>query len=76
MAYSCEFQNEVQSAFWSRGSVNLFTAATMYKVQTNTYLICTDCKNKDKNAIFVFVDYLYEKFIMKGEDVSDVVETI
>ena len=28
MAYSCEYQNEVQSALWSHQTVNLFTAAT------------------------------------------------
>ena len=27
MAYTCEYQDEVQSALWGRGSVNLFTAA-------------------------------------------------
>jgi hypothetical protein len=25
MSYTCEFQNEIQSALWSRQSVNLFT---------------------------------------------------
>ena len=31
MAYSCEYQSEVQSALWSRQSVNLFTAALYHK---------------------------------------------
>ncbi|XP_048583778.1 uncharacterized protein LOC125563079 [Nematostella vectensis] len=40
MAYSCEYQDEVQSALWSRASVTLFTAAVFYKETTKTYLIC------------------------------------
>ena len=28
MTYSCEYQNEFQSALWSRQTVNLFTAVT------------------------------------------------
>ena len=27
MAYSCDYQNEVQNALWSRKCINLFTAA-------------------------------------------------
>lgn len=31
MTYSCEYQSEVQSALWSKQSVNLYTVALYYK---------------------------------------------
>ena len=36
MNYSCEYQNEVQSALWSRGSIMLFTAASWDLCQEGT----------------------------------------
>ena len=56
MAYSCEYQNEIQSALWSRQSVNLFTAMFYNgKEKPSPYLIVTNCQKKDKDAIFKFV---------------------
>ena len=60
MNYSCEYQNEVQSALWSRGSVMLFTAAVTYKDTCKTYLICSNSCDKGKNTIAVFLSTLYE----------------
>jgi len=60
MNYSCEYQNEVQSALWSRGSVMLFTAAVTYKTDCKTYLICSNSSDKGKNTIAVFLSTLYE----------------
>ena len=34
MNYACEYQNEVQSALWSRESVMLFTAAVILNGQS------------------------------------------
>ena len=42
MAYQCECQNEVQSALWTRGSVNLFTCALYHRSTTKTFVICTN----------------------------------
>ena len=61
MNYSCEYQNEVQSALWSLGAVMLFTAAVTYQDQCQTYLICSNSMDKGKNTIAVFLDTLYEK---------------
>ena len=61
MNFSCEYQNEVQSAVWSRGSVTLFTAAAMHKGNCQTYLICSDTKDKEKNAVTAFVKHLYRE---------------
>ena len=61
MNYSCEYQNEVQSALWSRGAVMLFTAAVTYQDQCQTYLICSNSMDKGKNTTAVFLDTLYEK---------------
>ena len=60
MAYSCEYQDEIQSALWSRASVTLFTAAVFYKGTTKTYLICSDTKDKGKDTIYAFINKLYE----------------
>ena len=48
MAYQCQQQSEVQSALWTRGTINLFTCVVYHKDQTKTFLICTDYKGKDK----------------------------
>jgi len=41
MAYSCEYQNEIQSALWSRQSVNLLTAALFAKEEPcRSFLSC------------------------------------
>ena len=64
MAYSCEYQSEVQSALWSRASVTLFTAAVFYQGHCKTYLVCSDTKDKDKNAVFAFVTKLYERILI------------
>ena len=60
MAYSCEYQNEIQSALWSRASVNLFTVAIFNKGHCKSYLICTDSVDKGKNTVFTFLSYLSE----------------
>ena len=39
MSFGCEYQNEIQSALWSRSSVMLFTAASFYKGNCQTYVI-------------------------------------
>lgn len=60
MSYSCEYQNEIQSALWNRNAVLLFTAATFFGGECQTYLICSDTPEKGKNAIYAFVKALYE----------------
>ena len=75
-AYECMYHDEVQSALWSRGSVNLFTAAFISKAQSKTYLIPRDSKHKDKNSILVFVEYIYENFLHIDDSNLDVQEVI
>lgn len=68
MAYSCEYQNEVQSALWSRACVNLFTAALYSKGQAcKSFLVVTDCQKKGKDAVFTFIIQLLE-YIEVGKD--------
>lgn len=72
MVYSCEYQNEIQSALWSHRSVQLFTAARFKDGKcTKTYLICSDTKDKNKDTVFVFINKLIE--IMLHTDKQDVV---
>ena len=75
MVYECMYQ-EIQSALWSRGSVNLFTAASISNAQSKTYLISTDSKQKVKNSILVFVEYIYENFLHIDDSNWDVQEVI
>ena len=56
MAYSCEYQNEVQSAMWSLQSVNLFTAAFFSVGQyDSSYDFVTESKDKGKNSAIIFL---------------------
>lgn len=68
MSFSCEYQNEVQSALWSRTSVLLFTAASFYKGNCQTYLICSDATSKDKDTVFVFLNVLFDLIHTERED--------
>ena len=67
MAYQCEYQNEVRSALWTRGSVNLFTCALYHQSTTKTFVICKKYKGKAKFAIGKFLDHLYENEIPEDE---------
>ena len=58
VSYSCEYQNEIQSALWSRESVTLFTAAMTCK----TFLIVSESRDKGKDTVAVFIDFLYNHF--------------
>ena len=76
MAYSCEYQDEIQSALWSRASVTLFTAAVFYKRTTKTYLICSDTKDKGKDTIYAFINKLYEHIpqdVPTSDDAGDII---
>ena len=56
MAYQCQQQSEVQSALWTRGSLNIFTSAVYHNDQTKTFIICTNYKEKDKCFNNTFVE--------------------
>ena len=68
MSYSCEYQDEVQSALWSRESVIPFTAAMTYKSKCHTSLIVPDSRDKGKDTVVVFVDFLYENCVHKCDE--------
>ena len=69
MAYQCQQQSEVQSALWTRGSVNIFTCAVYHNDQTKTFLICTSYKGKDKFSNGTFLEYLYENELQDDDKV-------
>ena len=56
MMYEYMYQNEVQNALWSRGSVNLFTTASISKAQSKIYLIPTDSKHKVKTQFLYLLN--------------------
>ena len=57
MSYSCEYQNEVQSALWSRESVMLFTAAIFQNGSCESHVIVSNSNDKGKDSVFAFVNY-------------------
>ena len=62
MAYNCEYQNEVQSASWSRQTVNLFTAATYdTNGKEKSFLIVANSQEKGKNSVFTFIMQLVDE---------------
>ena len=52
MAYSCEYQNENQSALWTRATINLFTLARFVNQEVICHLFVLNNYKKDKDAIF------------------------
>ena len=74
MAYQCQQQSKVQSALWTRGSINLFMCAVYHKEQTKTFLICTDYKGNDKFSKGTFIEYLYgNEFLNDGKVLNEVI---
>ena len=74
MAYQCQQQSKVQSALWTRGSINLFMCAVYHKDQTKTFLICTDYKGNDKFSKGKFIEYLYgNEFLNDGKVLNEVI---
>jgi hypothetical protein len=70
MAYICEFQNEIQSALWSRQSVNLFTAAYFNKgAHTKSFLFVTDSKDKGKNTVLACLHQFFDQ--IDANDISE-----
>jgi len=62
MAYSCEYQAEVQSALWDRESINLFTAAFYHGNEAcKSYLIVTDSQDKGKDAVNTYLKELIRR---------------
>ena len=51
MVYSCEYQNEIQSALWTRATINLFTLARFVNQEVTCHLFVLDNYKKDKDAI-------------------------
>ena len=62
MSYSCSYQDEIQSAMWTRESVNLFTAAMYAKDQPcKSFLVVTDSNDKGKGSIYAFLHEIMKK---------------
>ena len=74
MTNSCEYQNEVQSAFWSQQTVKVFTAATYdtnddTNVKENSFLIVTNSQDKGKNSVCTYIMHLVDEIkIQPGEE--------
>ena len=67
MTYSWDYQNEIQSALWSRETVQLFTAALFFKNKCTTFLISSDTKDKGKNSVCTFLMRLYDITIKNND---------
>ena len=67
----CELQNEIMSALWTRGSVNLFKCAVYNNSQTKTLVFGTNYKGKDKFSSGLFIETLYKEHILPNETVQE-----
>jgi len=65
MNYSCEYQDELQSAFWSQASVTFFTAAIMHDETCQMFLVWSDTKVKPKDIAAVSNDHLNKNYIIR-----------
>ena len=61
-SYSCQYQNEMESALWCHQSVMFFSAALTCKSVCKTYLIVSYSHDKGKDTAVVFADFLYNHF--------------
>ena len=59
MAYQCELQREIMGVIWTRGKVNILTAAVYHKETTKTFAFVTDHPGKDKYSTVLFLKHLY-----------------
>ena len=69
MSYSCEYQDEVQSALWCRNSVTLFTAALYSKMAPcKSFLMVTNSQVKDKDTVYALLLKLVDSIDFKEGD--------
>lgn len=59
MSYTCEYQDEIQSALWARKSILIFTAALFNQGKCFTFALCSDINTKDKNTVCALLIQLY-----------------
>ena len=68
LSCSCEYQNEIQSALWSRRSVNLFMAGTdNADGKEESFLIVTNSPDKGKNSVCTFMLKLIDEITFEDE---------
>ena len=66
----------MQSALWSRQSVNLFTAALYHKNEKcRSYLVVTHSQDKGKDSVYVFMMKLIKLFPSLGSNAKLVIYT-
>lgn len=70
MSFSCEYQNEIQSALRSRSSVLLFAAAVFWRYECEDYVICSDTKKGQENFL-AFLNFFYSEMIKEIDEVSE-----
>ena len=70
MAFSCEYQNEIQSGLWSRASVNLFTAAMYCRdKKCESFCLASQSSDKGKCATYTYLMKLIET--IKDKDLGN-----
>ena len=70
MAFSCEYQNEIQCGLWLRASVNLFTAALYCKdKECESFCLASQSSDKGKCATYTYLMKIIQTF--KKEDLGN-----
>ena len=72
--YTCQWQNEVQSAHWHQTQVTVFTVAIWTKPNKppQSHIYVSDNLDHDKQSIAVFVDMLLSDLKSKSPEIDEV----
>ena len=72
MNFAAEGQEEIQSALCA--SIVLFTVAIQLNRDSQLVLLASDCKAKDKNTVFAYLDYVFNNIVdAKNKEIKDVI---
>ncbi|XP_033100548.1 uncharacterized protein LOC117104010, partial [Anneissia japonica] len=58
--YTCQYQDEIQSAHWQQHQVSLFTAALWYNGVLHSTVFASDNLTHSKDTIIAYIDKLME----------------
>ena len=68
--YTCQHQDEIQSAHWQQSQVSLFTAAVWYNGELHSKVITSDNLTHSKDTVIAYVDTLLEDIPSQYNEVS------
>ena len=70
MSYQCELKREIMGVLWTRGKVNILTAAVYHNDEVKTYAFVTDYPGKDKYSTIFFLKHMYAVELLQDTDID------